>query len=214
MTSAASASRQRAGPPAGGQLRTLAFRGDDAALVAGLRRGHPAAAAAFHDRFAARMHRLLFRLLGPDPELADVLHDAFVRALEALPKLRDPGALDSWVMGVTVRTARTCIQRRARRRWLRIMPAEELPDMVAVSCDPAMRECLRATYQLLENLPTDERIALVLRFAAGMTIAEAAEACKVSVSTIKRRLHKGQKSFLEGARQQPALRAWLAGGTA
>src|SRR5512135_1032195 len=91
----------------GENVRALPFRGDDAALVKALLGGHPAAAVAFHERFAGKVHALLYRMLGADQELEDTVHDVFVRALEALPNLRDPAALDSWVMGVTVRTART-----------------------------------------------------------------------------------------------------------
>ena len=193
-------------------MHALGFRGDDAALVAGILRGHPGAAAAFHDRFARRMHGLLFRLLGPDPDLEDVLHDAFVRALEALPKIRDPAAIDSWVMGVTVRVARTRIQGRVRRRWLRLLPAEQIPEPVAPDCDPATAEALRSLYRVLDRLPADDRIALVLRHVAGMTLEETAAACAVSLATIKRRLQRAEPAFQQGLRQQPALVDWIGGG--
>jgi len=200
-------------PSSGAAVHALAFRGDDEALVAGLRRGHPGAAAAFHDRFAPRMHGLLYRLLGPDTELEDVLHDAFVRALEALPKLRDPRALESWVMGVTVRTARTCIQKRSRRWWLRILPHDEVPEMPGVQRDPSEGEALRASYAVLQRLPADDRIVLVLRFVAAMTVAEIAETCEVSVSTVKRRLKRAETTYLEFAELEPALREWRMGGS-
>jgi len=190
----------------------LAFRGDDRALVGGVLRGHPGAAAAFHDRFALKMHGLLFRLMGPDPELEDVLQDAFVRTLEALPRLRDVVALEGFVMGVTVRTARTWLQRRSRRRWLRLVPAEELPEPIAPACEPAVRQALQAVYGALQSLPVDERIALVLRLAVGMTLPEAAEACHVSLSTIKRRLARAERAFMDQARQRPVLAEWLSGG--
>jgi hypothetical protein len=64
--------------------RGIAFIGDDAALVAALRSGHPAALAAFHDRYATHMLRMLVRVLGQDRDLEDVLHEVFVRALSSL----------------------------------------------------------------------------------------------------------------------------------
>jgi RNA polymerase sigma-70 factor (ECF subfamily) len=195
----------------GDKVRTLPFRGDDAALVAALLRGHPAAAAVFHDRFARKVHALLYRMLGPDSELEDTLHDVFVRALEALPSLRDPAALDSWVMGVTVRTARTRLQRRARRWWLRLASDGTTPEEVVPARDPANDEALRATYRILDRLPVDERIALVLRFAAEMTIAEAATSSGVSVATLKRRLQRAERSFVTHAEREPALEGWATG---
>lgn len=190
-------------------LRALPFQGDNAALVAALLRRHPGAAAVFHQRFARKVHGLLFRILGPDSELEDTLQDTFVRALEALPKLRDPEQLDGWLMGVAVRAARTRLQKRARRAWLRIVPSEELSGQVAPTTDPITHESLKATYRVLDRLPIDQRMALVLRFAAEMTLVEAAEACGVSLATIKRRLSRAEQAFREQAETEPSLTSWL-----
>ena len=160
------------------------------------------------------MHGLLYRLLGPDPELEDVLHDAFVRALEALPKLQDPEALDAWVIGVAVRTARTRLQREARRWWLRLVPTESMPEPTTPEHDPETREAVGALYRVLNTLPVEQRVALVLRCAAKMTIAEAAEATQVSQSTLKRRLQRAEKAFAERAGREPALDTWLHRGEA
>ena len=208
----ASVARTTAAPGVGA-VRALPFRGDNAELVASLLRGHPGAAAALHDRFARRVRGLLFRLLGVDSELDDALQDVFVRALESLPRLRDPAAFESWLMGVTVRVARTRLQRRSRRWWLRVMSNEELPEPAAPPPDYGAREAWAAAYRTLNTLPVDDRLAFVLRFAEGMTIAEAAQTMGMSVSTLKRRLRRGEQAFLSRARSEPALCGWLAGGS-
>lgn len=192
-----------------GQVRALPFQGDDTALVAGLLRGHPGAAEALHRRFARRIHGLLYRILGPDPELEDAVHDTFVRALEALPKLKDPAVLESWILGVTVRTARTRLQRRSRRRWLVFMPADEVPEAAYSDVDPSLREALVAAHRVLEELPVEERLALVLRSVERMTVSETAAACGLSISTAKRRISRAEKKFVDRARREPALDGWL-----
>ncbi len=70
-----------------------AFAGTDAELVAGIRRGDAGARAALYDRHADHVHRVLYRTLGFDGDLADLHHDVFVRALTSLHRLEDPGAL-------------------------------------------------------------------------------------------------------------------------
>lgn len=203
-------------PPAqrGGQVRALPFQGDDAALVGGVLRGHPGAAAALYDRYASRLRGLLYRVLGPDPELDDVLQDTFVRALEALPRLKDPNALGGWMMGVAVRTAKTRLQRRGRRWWLKFLPSDELPEMQFEPVDASVRQALRVTHRVLSHLPIDERLAFTLRYAQHMTVGEVAAACEVSVSTIKRRLARGEAEFLRLARHEPALAGWMERGIA
>jgi DNA-directed RNA polymerase specialized sigma24 family protein len=98
-------------------------------LVEGVRTRNPAALSELHDRFTQPMLRILLRILGPDRELADLHHDAFVRALESIGELRDPQALPSWMAAVAVHTARAAIERRTRRRrWLLFLPDDSLPE--------------------------------------------------------------------------------------
>ena len=59
-------------------------------------------------------------------------------------------------------------------------------------------------------LPLDERMAFALRYIDGMTLPDAAEASERSLATVKRRLARAEKKFLEAASQRPVLGA-LAG---
>jgi RNA polymerase sigma-70 factor (ECF subfamily) len=65
----------------------------------------------------------------------------------------------------------------------------------------------------LRKLPPDERIAVTLRFVEGMTLPEAAAASRLSLSTFKRRLARGEKKFRAMAAHEPALEDWLAEAT-
>lgn len=192
-----------------GRRRGVVAYATDEALVEGLRARHPAALEAFHERFSGQVLRILGRVLGAERELADVHHDAFVRALGSLDSLRDPAALSAWVTSVAVFSARTCIQRRVRRKWLLFFAPEDLPAVVAAPVDSDAREALRATYRALDRLPADERIAFALRRIDGMELTEVAAACRVSLATIKRRLARAEASFLAAARGEVALEAWL-----
>ncbi|HEV8246414.1 MAG TPA: sigma-70 region 4 domain-containing protein, partial [Polyangiaceae bacterium] len=60
---------------------------------------------------------------------------------------------------------------------------------------------LKAVYSLLENLPAEERIALVLRRVESMEIAQIAEYMGLSISTVKRRLASAE-GRLERARRR------------
>jgi RNA polymerase sigma-70 factor (ECF subfamily) len=173
-----------------------------------MRAGRLDAGAAFYDRFAKSVHALVFRLMGPDPELDDVVHDVFVRALESLPRLRDPSALRSWVFGVAVRTVGIRFQKRTRQRWLRFMAPEEVPEMAALP-ETELGEALRDVYAILAGMRPEERIALVLHRVEGLPLEHAAAACDTSLATFRRRLARGEEKFLTRARTRPALAEWL-----
>jgi RNA polymerase sigma-70 factor, ECF subfamily len=187
------------------------FHGDEEQLVRSLRDRHPAAAVHFYARFSGHVRNLLFRMLGPDSELDDTLHDTFVRALESIETLRDPKALRAWTLGVAVHAARIELQRRRRRRWLSLFAPADLPERPATGSAPEAIEALRAVSRVLDGLPTDERIAVVLRLAERMTMPEAAAACGVSLSTFKRRFARGEQLFRELTAGEPALKDWWEG---
>jgi RNA polymerase sigma-70 factor (ECF subfamily) len=183
---------------------------DGPELVAALRAGKPAAAAILFDRYGPRVQRILARVLGVDSELPDLLQDVFLRALESVSRIDDPGRIDAWLAAVAVHAARECIRRRTRQRWLARLGIGG--ERHAPPADETGGEALQATYAVLEKLPADERIAFALRFVDGMELTQVAEACAVSLATIKRRLAKAERRFVALAQREPALERWLSGG--
>jgi RNA polymerase sigma-70 factor (ECF subfamily) len=194
------------------QPASILARCDDDALVGALREGHAAAKVELFDRYARHIERILARILGQDAELADLLHEVFARSLSAIETLEDPRALERWLTGIAVLTARECIRRRVRGRWLRFLSFDDLPEAEGVQPDDEGREALRATYAVLERLGADDRIAFALRYVEGLELTDVAAACHVSLNTIKRRLARAERRFSALAAREPSLTARLAKG--
>jgi RNA polymerase sigma-70 factor (ECF subfamily) len=201
----------KSGDP-GNVVRPRAFQPDDAALVAALRRGDEVARRLLFERHALHVTRVLARLLGADGELADLVHDVFVMALRDLHCLQDASALKAWLTSVTVHLARGHIRKKTRRRWLRFVAPHELPDAPAATADSDVRDAARRLYRVLDTLPEDERIAFALRFVDCMELRDVAEACDVSLATIKRRLERAEEKFVARVRKDVVLAGWLEGG--
>jgi RNA polymerase sigma-70 factor (ECF subfamily) len=194
-------------------ITPLTFTGDDDALIQALRAGHPGAAALFYDQHAPGVLRALQSVLGADPEIPDLLQDVFIRAIDRIGELEDLGRVRSWLTTIAIFTARAHIRRRTRRKWLGLFSPDRTSPRHQEPPSSDARQALRETYAILDQLSADERIAFVLRIVEGMTLPDAAEACRTSLATFKRRLSRAEKQFLEAARQRPALEQWLEGGT-
>jgi RNA polymerase sigma-70 factor, ECF subfamily len=211
------ASRRPSVPPISGRVaivRHLPILETDAALAEALRSGHPQAPAVLVDRYGEHLRCVLVRVLGKDPELNDLLHDVLVTAIQAVGRLEDGAALRGWLTSVAVFTAKAAIRKRARRRLFWLTAPEEIDRNEAPSKNDDTSEALRATYAVLDGLPADERIAFALRFIDGMELVDAAQACRVSLSTFKRRVGRAHKKFVERARRVPALAEWVEGAEA
>ena len=88
---------------------------DRAALVLGLARRDERAAAAFFKEFSPLVERTIGRIIGFGDDLPDATQEAFLRAMRALERLRDPQALVDWLLQIAVRTAVDVLRRRKRR---------------------------------------------------------------------------------------------------
>jgi RNA polymerase sigma-70 factor, ECF subfamily len=186
-------------------VRALPFVGDDSALVAAIRAGQTGAAVALVDRYGQHLERVLCRVLGPDQELADVLHDVIAHALANIDQVRDAANLKAWLTQVAVFSARGLIRRRRRRNWLSFWSPSDLPDVATTDVSPETRDVLAATYAVLAELPDDERIAFSLRFVDQMELADVASALGVSLATVKRILKRAEARFAAVAQRYPAV---------
>jgi RNA polymerase sigma-70 factor (ECF subfamily) len=183
----------------------------DRAIVEGLQSRENWARAALFDRHAGDVERVLARILGRDPDLQDLVQDVFLRALESVDRMQEPEKLRSWMVGIAVFTARERIRARRRSWWTVLFSPAGIEEAAAQCDDDPSVELILSSYRALDKLPADERIALALRMIEGMELTEIAEACGVSLATVKRRLARAQERFRERARAESVLRDWMQG---
>lgn len=184
-------------------------------LIDEARAGAAWAQSELFDRYAPLVERTLRRILGRElhTDHADLIHDCFVEILASLDRLRDVRALPGWIRSIAVHVAYKSIRARRARAWLLFWEPAEIPHVPVSDVDPEVRDAYVRTYALLEHLGAADRIAFVLRYVEGLELEEVARACRVSLSTIKRRLAKAERRFAAGAARDPVLREWLEGGT-
>lgn len=181
---------------------------DLAVLVAALRAGERWAPAALFDRYGRYVRAIILHVLGPRPDVSDVLHDVFVTAFEDIHGLRDPQALKGWLAGIAVFKSKNYL--RSRRRFGLLFTA---PDArvarPSIPATPDVSAALRTAYEVLDELAIEERIPFVLRAVQGFSLDEVAEACGVSLATAKRRVASARAKFIALSSKRPLLREWL-----
>jgi len=133
-----------------------------------------------------RAYRLAGFILGDAREAEDATQDALARAWRQRSSLRRFDAAQAWFDRILVNVCRDRLrQRRPRVRWVEL--DEGLP---TTGADPfaafiARDAVLRAT----AALPVDQRIVVVLRFWADLSVDAVAERLGVPTGTVKSRLH-------------------------
>ena len=171
----------------------------DESLVARARHREPAAFEALYRRHAAFALNLAVHIQGTTADVEDIVHDAFVRAHERLPELRDSTAFRSWLGSIVVRLVRTRLR---RRRLLTVLglAGHEPVDLEAVAspqADPEARALLAQVYALLQTMPADDRIAWTLRHVERHGLDGVAALTGCSLATAKRRIQRAQSYLSE-----------------
>jgi RNA polymerase sigma-70 factor, ECF subfamily len=162
----------------------------DAALVLAARAGELWAQEALFQRYARLVLALAQRILAGRDDADDLAQDAFVHAFTRLDTLQNPQAFHAWLRSIVVRTASKRLRRQRLLTRLGIRRSEPIePDtVISAEAPPDVAAELRSVYSLVERLPAEERVALVLRRVEGMELLEIAEEMKLSLATVKRRL--------------------------
>jgi RNA polymerase sigma-70 factor (ECF subfamily) len=175
----------------------------DAALVLAARAGETWAREALFRRYARLALGLAYRIMPYDADIDDLVQDCFLHAFERLDGLHNPQAFQAWLSSIVVRTAGKRLRRRRLQVRLGLRSAKPIdPDeVIAKTAPPDIAAELRSVYELLERLPAEERVALVLRRVERLEIPEIAEHMGLSISTVKRRLHAAE-GRLSQAREQ------------
>jgi RNA polymerase sigma-70 factor (ECF subfamily) len=182
---------------------------DEAALARAAMEGESAAATLLWSRFSQLVRGLLRRSLGPQRDVEDHVQEVFLRFFGQLRRLRDPAAVRSFLVGITVRVSRSELRRRRIRRWLSLTDDGELPDAPAPARDEAAREALARLYRVLDGVDDEGRLAFVLRHIEGLELTEVAAALGISLATTKRRLARVTARVFAQVERDPILVTYL-----
>jgi RNA polymerase sigma-70 factor, ECF subfamily len=158
--------------------------------------GDSAAFAAIVRETTPRLYRLAARIMADGGEAEDVLQDAYMRAFDALSAGRFDGraGIATWLYRIVANTAMDAL--RARRRRKRTALVDDVADApVDDEGRLAARAALHELRGFLEDLPADQRTALVLKELEGLSSSEAAEVMGCSVGAVEQRLVRARATL-------------------
>jgi RNA polymerase sigma-70 factor (ECF subfamily) len=185
---------------------------DDAALVRAAWGGDKQAHIAICRKYKALVRSKIARSVGGQ-DVEDHVQEVFLRLFEHLPQLRDPGALRSFIIGITLRVGGTELRRRRCRWWLTITPTGELPEPPVSRDDGSdVREVLSRLLAILARLTPHSSQVFELRYVEEKELTDVAKAMKISLATAKRHLARASTCFFAMAEREPALADFVRSG--
>ncbi|WP_329459292.1 RNA polymerase sigma factor [Streptomyces sp. NBC_01497] len=165
---------------------------EDAVLTRAAQAGDVAALGLLLERHRAGMRAVALSILGPGPDVDDVIQDAAVAALRRVGDVRDPAAVGAWLRMIVRNACRSLVRGS--------VPTRPIDDLHLTSADAGPEQWLEHhtmrdwIWEALEGVSPVLRLPLVLRhFSTRVTSYEQiADACGVPVGTVRSRLHQGR----------------------
>lgn len=182
---------------------------DEQALISAAQRGDVHAFNQLVRKYQRTAYNVAYRVLSNSDNAADAVQDAFVSAYRAIAKFRG-GSFKAWILRIVTNACYDQLRRRQRR------PEESLDDLLEVEADHAsiltdesespeehaLRQELGSAIQRgLQELPDDQRVAVVLSDIQGYSYDEIAQVTGVALGTVKSRISRGRsalRDYLQG----------------
>lgn len=165
----------------------------DKELLARHAQGDPHAFAELIQRHRDRMWAVALRTLGDPEEAADALQDAFLSAYRAVGRFRGEAAVTTWLHRIVINACLDRLRRQSIRPAVPMGDDATLDAVAPKNADPtALHEVALDVTAALQQLPYEQRAALILVDMMGYGVDEAARVLKVPTGTVKSRCARGR----------------------
>jgi RNA polymerase sigma-70 factor, ECF subfamily len=146
-----------------------------------------------------KLHRYCARMTGSVVDGEDVVQEALVKAIEALPETQTIAHPEGWLFRIAHNAALDFLRRRARREAAH---SDQDPDM---TIDPVTaadeRQIAAASLRTFMRLPVAQRSSVILMDVLGYSLEEIGAVMDTSIPAIKAALHRGRARLRELAQE-------------
>lgn len=178
---------------------------DDAMLLRRHVAGDPDAFSVLVRRHQDRLWAVALRTTGNPEEAADAVQEAMVKAFRSAEKFRGESAVTTWLHRIVVNA---CLDLLRKKKARPAVPLEEGDHVGALAddrsaTDPAVQQAQQMdVLAALQELPEDQRAAVVLVDMEGYSVAEVATILDCAPGTVKSRCSRGRERLV------PLLASW------
>ena len=174
---------------------------DEAELISRCQQDDQEALREIFERHHQKVYRVAYGVLRQREEALDIVQEVFIKLFRSIKNFRGKSRFSTYLYRMAVNTAIDHL-RKARKSHVSSLdqeegfePAEEperRPDRIFL-----YREMEGKVNEALNELPADQRTAIVLREVEGLSYQEIAETMKSSIGTVMSRLHYGRRRMQE-----------------
>jgi RNA polymerase sigma-70 factor, ECF subfamily len=142
-----------------------------------------------------KLHRYCARMTGSAVDGEDIVQDAMIKAIDALPAVGSLDNPEGWLFRIAHNTALDFLRRRAREPAMR--PEEDLNMIAAEDLSDQGYEIAATSLRTFMRLPPLQRSTVILKDVLGHSIEEAASITGATPAAAKSALQRGRQRLRE-----------------
>ncbi len=180
-----------------GELVTAAKGGDQEALTI------------LYEKTSSKAYYLSFQLVKDEDTAQDILQDAYIKAFGSLETLAEPEKFQGWLDTIVVNKSKDFLKKKKPVFFSQMTVGDDggsgenekeidfEDESMAFSPEKTMdyKETKRLIQAMIDELPEEQRMAIILRYLEDMPVADIARVMECSEGTVKSRLNYGRKSI-------------------
>lgn len=172
----------------------------DNALIKQAQNGDINAFEGLYREFVSFVYNVSFKMMQNETEAKEVTQDVFLKVYSKLSSYRFESAFKTWLYRIAVNTALTRLREKQRVNRVRVYmedeaekgfePSEENKNLLR-------RDDAVEVDRLLEQMPADHKMCLILRELEGLSYEEMAETLEIPLNTVRSRLKRAREAFVK-----------------
>lgn len=159
-------------------------------------------------KYAGKVYGKCLSILKNDDEARDAVQDIFVKIMLNLSNFGEKSQFSTWVYSITYNFCIDAIRKKKKEKTLFSedierapdVPEEEVPDEYLLEMD------IKYLKRVLEELPTGDRMIILMKYQDDMSIKEIAETINKTESAVKMKIkrakHKAQDLYEKMSNQE------------
>lgn len=174
----------------------------DAAIVKRVQEGDVNAYNLLVIRYQHKVHKIAAKFVGDSADAVDISQEAFIKAYRAIGSFRGESSFYTWLYRIVVNAAKSYLEANQKhvsdvdvdrddfeyRDTHGALTYGDAPDKIMES-----EELKGVIFRAINELPQDQKQALVLREVEGMSYEDIALVMKIPVGTVRSRIFRARQ---------------------
>ncbi len=153
--------------------------------------------AILYDRYASMVYNKCIALTNNNEIAKDLTHDIFIKAFLNISKFKKNSTFYTWIYSITYNICIDYLKKSKQYITLPLddeswqVPQEEIDDKELLEIE------IKRLKILLEKIPTDDKLILLMKFQDNMKIQEIGQILNIGESATKMRINRAKKKISE-----------------